>query len=198
VSFPYQGRYTPATRPDLLEDDGDDSDGAKDGASSDWFWFPASSSDFGTCPENYSASISQGVSFRRRPVGPSASLRVSDRVDNGHRPCCKHLLEMRPIKYVLSGRLLILFSLQLLHLHYSSVALLQEVPLHKATKRVLSVLSEPVELTPFSGRLSPPAAFSVQSLSFNQEAFRVFRQKTDAAGVCANSLLQVVGWRLPP
>jgi hypothetical protein len=27
----------------------------------------------------------------------------------------------------------------------------------------------------FSGRLSPPAAFFVQSLSFNQEAFRVFR-----------------------
>jgi hypothetical protein len=27
----------------------------------------------------------------------------------------------------------------------------------------------------FSGRLSPPATFSVQSLSFNQEAFRVFR-----------------------
>jgi hypothetical protein len=86
------------------------------------------------------------------------------------------LLEVRPIKYVLSGGLLILFSLQLLHLRfYRSVAFLQGVPLHKATRRVLTVLSEPVELTPFSGRLSPPAAFSVQCLSFNQEAFRVFR-----------------------
>jgi hypothetical protein len=37
VSFPYQGRYSPATRPVTLEDDGDDGgvDGAKDGASSD-------------------------------------------------------------------------------------------------------------------------------------------------------------------
>jgi hypothetical protein len=37
VSFPYQGRYSPATWPVTLEDDGDDGgvDGAKDGASSD-------------------------------------------------------------------------------------------------------------------------------------------------------------------
>jgi hypothetical protein len=146
-----------------------------------WSWFPPSSSDFGTCPENHSASISQGVSFCRCPVGPSASLRWvlsctgSDRVDDGHCPCRKHRLEMRPIKYVLSGGLLILFSLQLLLLRYRSVVLLQGVPLHKATRRVLTVLWEPVELTPFSGRLSPPATFSVQSLSLNQEAFRVFR-----------------------
>jgi hypothetical protein len=88
----------------------------------------------------------------------------------------KLLLEIHPIKFVLSGGLLILFSLQLLHLRlYRSVAFLQGVPLHKATRRVLTVLSEPVELTPFSGCLSPPAAFSVQWLSFNQEAFQVFR-----------------------
>jgi hypothetical protein len=87
-----------------------------------------------------------------------------------------HLLEMRPIKYVLSGGLLTLFSPQLLHLSfYRSVAFLQGVPLHKATRRILTVLSGPVELTPFSGRLSPPAAFSVQCLSFIQKAFRVFR-----------------------
>jgi hypothetical protein len=35
----------------------------------------------------------------------------------------------------------------------------------------------------FSG--FPLVSFSVQSLSFIQEAFRVFQQKTDAAGVCA-------------
>jgi hypothetical protein len=35
VSFPCQGRYTPATWPVTLEDDGDDGDGDKDGASSD-------------------------------------------------------------------------------------------------------------------------------------------------------------------
>jgi hypothetical protein len=37
VSFPHQGRYSPATRPDTLENDGDngDVDGAKDGTSSD-------------------------------------------------------------------------------------------------------------------------------------------------------------------
>jgi hypothetical protein len=96
-------------------------------------------------------------------------------VDDGHRPYRKHLLEMRLIKYVQCGGLLILFSLQLLPLRYRSVALLQGVSLQKATRRVLTVLSEPVELTPFSGRLSPPAAFSVQSLSLTQEAFRVFR-----------------------
>jgi hypothetical protein len=84
-----------------------------------------------------------------------------------------HLLEVRPIKYVLSGGLLILFSLQLLLLcFFRSVSILQGVPLHKATRRVLTILSEPVEI---SGRLSPPAVFSVQCLSFNQEAFRVFR-----------------------
>jgi hypothetical protein len=67
-----------------------------------------------------------------------------------------HLLEVSPIKYVLSGGLLILFSLQFLHLRfYRSVAFLQGVPLHKATRRVLIVLSEPVELMPFSGQLSP-------------------------------------------
>jgi hypothetical protein len=58
-------------------------------------------------------------------------------------------LEMRPIKYVLSGGLLFLFSFQLLRLRYKSVALFQGVPLHKATRRVLTVLSEPMELTPF-------------------------------------------------
>ena len=61
-----------------------------------------------------------------------------------------HLLEVRPIKYVLSGGLLILFSLQLLLLcFFRSVAILQGVPLHKATRRVLTVLSEPIEWTPF-------------------------------------------------
>jgi hypothetical protein len=37
VSFPYQGRYSPATWPVTLEDNGDDGgvDGAKDGESSD-------------------------------------------------------------------------------------------------------------------------------------------------------------------
>jgi hypothetical protein len=70
-------------------------------------------------------------------------------VDDGHRPCCKLLLEMRPIKHVLSGELLFLFSLQLLHLRYRSVALLQGALLHKAARRVLTDLSEPMELTPF-------------------------------------------------
>jgi hypothetical protein len=61
-----------------------------------------------------------------------------------------YLVEMRPIKYDLSGGLLILFSLQLLRFHlYRSVAFLQGVPLRKATKRVLSALSEPVESAPF-------------------------------------------------
>jgi hypothetical protein len=36
----------------------------------------------------------------------------------------------------------------------------------------------------FSGCLFPLVTFSMQSLSFIQEAFRVFQQKTDAAGVC--------------
>jgi hypothetical protein len=35
VSFPYQGRYTPATWPVTLEDDGGDGDAAKDRAPSD-------------------------------------------------------------------------------------------------------------------------------------------------------------------
>jgi hypothetical protein len=70
-------------------------------------------------------------------------------VDDGHLPCLKHLLEMRPIKYVLSGGLLFLLSLQLLHLCYRSVAFFQGVPLHRAAGGVLTVLSEPMELTPF-------------------------------------------------
>jgi hypothetical protein len=70
-----------------------------------------------------------------------------------------HLLEMRPIEYVLSGGLLILFSLQLLqllHLHlFRSVASLQGVPLCKARERALSALSGPMELAPFQV-VSPP------------------------------------------
>jgi hypothetical protein len=70
-------------------------------------------------------------------------------VDDGLHPWHKHLLEMRPIKHVLSGGLLFLSSLQLLHHRYRSVALFQGVPLHKATRRALTVLSEPMEWTPF-------------------------------------------------
>jgi hypothetical protein len=70
-------------------------------------------------------------------------------VDNGLRPWHIHLLEMCPIKHVPSGGLLFLSSLQLLHLRYRLVALFQGVPLHKATRRALTVLSEPMEWTPF-------------------------------------------------
>jgi hypothetical protein len=87
-----------------------------------------------------------------------------------------HLLEMRPIKYVLSGGLLILFSLQLLHLClYRSVALLQGgSPVQSHEEGIVCPLGAN-GVGAFSGCLSPPAAFSMQSLSFSQEAFRVFR-----------------------
>jgi hypothetical protein len=81
--------------------------------------------------------------------------------------------EMRPIKYVLSGRLLFLFSLQLLRFRYRSVALFQGVSLHKATS--VNCPLGAYGVAAFSGCHSPPAAFSMQNLSFNQEAFRVFR-----------------------
>jgi hypothetical protein len=97
-------------------------------------------------------------------------------VDDGQRPCRMHLLEMRSIKYVLSVGLLILFSLQLLHLHlYRSVALLQgSSPAQSHEEGIVCPLGAN-GVGAFAGRMSPPAAFSMQSLSFSQEAFRVFR-----------------------
>jgi hypothetical protein len=118
-------------------------------------------------------------------------------VDDGHRPCRKHLLEMRPIKYVLSSRLLFLFSLQLLRLRYGSVAF-QGVPLHKATRRVLTVPSEPMELTPFQDVTLQLWHSPCRTKASTKKLSESSGQKTDAAGVCAHSLLQVAGWRLPP
>jgi hypothetical protein len=90
-----------------------------------------------------------------------------------------HLLEMHPIKYVLSGGLLILFSLQLLHLlHlrlYRSVALLQGGSPAQSHEEGIVCPFGADGVGAFSGCLSHPAAFSMQSLSFSQEAFRVFR-----------------------
>jgi hypothetical protein len=108
------------------------------------------------------------------------------------------LLEMRPIKYVLSSGLLILFSLQLLLCFSRSVAFLQGgFPAQSHEGGIFCPLGA-YGVDTFSGCLSPPAAFSVQSLSFIQEAFQVFRPEDVAAGVCALSLLQEVGWHLPP
>jgi hypothetical protein len=74
-----------------------------------------------------------------------------------------HLVEMRPIKYDLSGGLLILFSLQLLRHHlYRSVALLQ--------RRFPCAVVCPLGaggVCAFSGCHSSPAASSMQSLSFS-------------------------------
>jgi hypothetical protein len=49
-----------------------------------------------------------------------------------------------------------------------------------------------------SGCLSPPATFSVQRLSFIQEAFRVFQPEDGRCRSLRHSLLQVAGWRSPP
>jgi hypothetical protein len=86
-----------------------------------------------------------------------------------------HLLRMRPIKYVLSDGLLILFSLQLLYIClYRSVALCQGgFPAQSHEEGIICPLGAD-GVGAFSGRLSPPAPFSMQSLSFSQEAFRVF------------------------
>jgi hypothetical protein len=87
-----------------------------------------------------------------------------------------HLLEMCPIKYVLSGGLLILFSLQLLHLRlYRSVALLQGGSPAQSHEEGIVCPFGADGVGAFSGCLFPPAAFSMQSLSFSQEAFQVFR-----------------------
>jgi hypothetical protein len=89
-----------------------------------------------------------------------------------------HLVEMRPIKYVLSGGLLILFSLQLLHLHlYSSVAFLQGGSAAQSHGEGIVCPLGVGGVGAFSGCLSPPAASSMQSLSFSQEAFQVFRRE---------------------
>jgi hypothetical protein len=86
-------------------------------------------------------------------------------VDDGQRPC-----RNAPFG------LLILFSLQLLHLRfYRSVALLQgDSPALSHEEGIVCPLGA-IGVDAFSGRLSTPAAFSMQSLSFSQEAFRVFR-----------------------
>jgi hypothetical protein len=96
-------------------------------------------------------------------------------VDDGQRPRRNAPFGDAP-HHVLSGRLLILFSLQLLYLHlYRSVALLQGgSPAQSHEKGIVCPLGAD-GVGAFSGRLSPPAAFSMQSLSFSQEAFRVFR-----------------------
>jgi hypothetical protein len=87
-----------------------------------------------------------------------------------------HLVEMRPIKYDLSGGLLIFFSLQLLRLHlYRSVAFLQGgFPAQSHEEGVVCPLGAG-GVGAFSGRLSSPVASSMQSLSFSQQAFQVFR-----------------------
>jgi hypothetical protein len=88
-----------------------------------------------------------------------------------------HLLEMRPITYVLSGGLLILFSLQLLLRFYRSVAFCQGGSPAQSHKGGISWPLGSYGVDAFPGCFSPPAAFSVQSLSFIQEAFQVFRPK---------------------
>jgi hypothetical protein len=123
-----------------------------------------------------------GVSFCLRPVGPLHLLGESTPAPEATRwmtvivHIAIHLVEMLPIKYDLSGGLLIFFSLQLLRLHlYRSVAFLQRgSPARSLDEGVVCPLGAG-GVCAFSGRLSPPAASSMQSLSFSQEAFQVFR-----------------------
>jgi hypothetical protein len=147
-----------------------------------WSWIPLSSADFGTCPGNHSASIFQVYSFAvvqwglLRLLGESTPAPEVTGWTTVNVHIAMHLLEMRPIKYVVSGGLLFLFSLQLLHLHlYRSVALLLGgSPVQSHEESFVCPLRANGVGT-FSGCLSTPAAFSMQSLSFSQEAFRVFR-----------------------
>jgi hypothetical protein len=90
-----------------------------------------------------------------------------------------HLLEMRPIKYVLSGGLLILFCLRLLHLHlYRSMAFLQGGSPAQSHREGFVCPLGAGGVGAFSGRLSPSAAFSMQSLSFSREAFQAGLDKS--------------------
>jgi hypothetical protein len=147
-----------------------------------WSWIPPHSADFGTCPGNHLASIFQVCPFAiiqwglLHLLGESAPAPEVAGWTTVIVHVAMHLLEMRPIKYVLSGGLLILFSLQLLHLRlYRSVALLQggSPALSHEEGIVCPLGANGVDAS--SGRLPTPAAFSMQSLSFSQEAFRVFR-----------------------
>jgi hypothetical protein len=145
-------------------------------------WIPPSSADFGVRPGNHSASVFQVYLFAVVQWGLLHLLGESTPAPevtgwttvNVH--VTMHLLEMRPITYVLSGGLLILLSLQLLHLClYRSVALLQGgSPAQSHEEGIVCPLGAD-GVCAFSGRLSSPADFSMQSLSFSQEAFRVFR-----------------------
>jgi hypothetical protein len=96
-------------------------------------------------------------------------------MDDDHRPCRKHLLEMRPIKYVLSGGLLFLYSLQLLHLLLQVSGIISGGSPAQSHKEGINCPLGAYGVDAFSGCLSPSVTFSMQSLSFNQEAFRVFR-----------------------
>jgi hypothetical protein len=68
-------------------------------------------------------------------------------VDDDHHPCRKHVLEMRPIKYVLSGGLLFLFNLQLLHLSLQVSGIISGGSPAQSHKEGIN--SEPMEWTSF-------------------------------------------------
>jgi hypothetical protein len=96
-------------------------------------------------------------------------------VDDGHRPCRKHLFGEAPH--------------QLCPEQWVAVSL--QSPASPPSLQVSGIISggSPAQshkqgincplgaygVDAFSGCPSPPMTFSVQSLSFNQEAFRVFR-----------------------
>jgi hypothetical protein len=90
-------------------------------------------------------------------------------VDDGLRPCRKHLLEMRPIKHVLGGGLSLQSPASPPSLQVSGI-ILGGSPA-QSHKEGINCPLRAYGVDAFSGCLSPPVTFSVQSLSFNQEAF---------------------------
>jgi hypothetical protein len=127
-----------------------------------WSCIPPSSADFGTCVGNHSASIFQVYPFAVVQWGLLHLLGESTPAPEAAGwttvivHVAMHLLEMRPIKYVLGGGLLILFSLQLLHLHlYRSVALLQGGFLAQSHEEGINCPLGAYGVDAFSGCLSP-------------------------------------------
>jgi hypothetical protein len=96
-------------------------------------------------------------------------------VDDGHRPCRKHLFGDAP--HQVCPERWVAVSLQspasLLSLQVSGI--ISGGSPSQSHKEGINCPLGAYGVDAFSGRLSPPATFSVQSLSFNQEAFRVFR-----------------------
>jgi hypothetical protein len=96
-------------------------------------------------------------------------------VDDGHRPCRKHLFGDVPHQVCPERRVAVSLQSPASPPSLQVSGIISGGSPAQSCKEGVNCLLGAYRVDAFSGCLSPPATFSVQSLSFNQEAFRVFR-----------------------